>query len=141
MNTARLDFDPTKDTDRYVEMLAGARGTSDVVATVREYLAAWPQACVTNLQRVDGGWAPFDADQKPTPLYRPADVHKICDAVYGQRTSLMGAGVAPAPELVELDVFLRVACAKLAEFEPIPTHKYAGVASGQAHPQRRWTAT
>ena len=141
MNTARLDFDPTKDTDRYAEMLAGAREASGVVATVREYLAAWPQACVANVQRVDGGWAPFDADQKPTPLYRPADVHKICDAVYGQRASLMGAGVAPAPELVELDVFLRLACAKLAEFEPIPVRQHAGVASGQALAERRWTAT
>lgn len=141
MNTARLDFDPTTDTDRYVEMLAGARGTAEVVATVREYLAAWPQARVANVQRVDGGWAPFDADQKPTPLYRSADVHKICDAVYGQRTSLMGAGIAPAPELVELDVFLRLACAKLAEFEPIPTRQHAGIASGQAHAQRRWTAS
>lgn len=139
MNTARLDFDPTKDTDRYVEMLAGARGTSDVVATVREYLAAWPQACVANVQRVDGGWAPFDADQKPMPIYRPGDVHKICDAVYGQRTSLLGAGVAPAPELVELDLFLRLACAKLAEFEPAPTLQRPGIAGGQA--QRRWTAS
>ena len=107
-----------KDTDRYAVMLAGARGTSDVVAAVREYLAAWPPACVISVQRVDGGWAPFDANQKATPLYRAADLRKICDALDVQRASLLGAGVAPAPEFLELDRFLALACAKLREFEP-----------------------
>ncbi|HEX9181653.1 MAG TPA: hypothetical protein VF876_00205 [Burkholderiales bacterium] len=117
MQTARHEFDPLQDPDRYVRILAGARGAADVVATVRDYLAAWPRECVANMQRVDGGWAPFDANQQPMPLYRPADVHKICDSVRGQCASLQGAGVVPSPELLALDTYLFLASVKLTEFE------------------------
>jgi hypothetical protein len=117
MNTAGHGFDPLEDSDQYVGILAGARGASDVVAAVRDYLAAWPKERVASVQRVDGGWAPFDANQQPTPLYRSADVHKICDSVHGQCASLQGAGVAPSPELLELDMYLCLACVKLTEFE------------------------
>jgi len=117
MNTAERAFEPLEDAGRYVSLLAGARSASDVVTAVRGYLAAWPTARVANLQRIDGGWAPFDADLQPTPLYRPADLQRVCDAVHGQCASLQSAGVAPAAELLELDVSLSLACAKLAEIE------------------------
>jgi len=117
MNTARHGFDPLEDSDRYVGILAGARGASDVVAAVRDYLAAWPRERVVDMQRVDGGWAPFDANQQPTPLYRSADVHKICDSVHGQIASLQAAAVEPTAELLELDIYLCLACVKLTEFE------------------------
>ncbi len=118
MDTAEHTFDPSKDAGRHVSLLAGAHSTSDVVTAVRNYLAAWPKARVAALQRIDGGWAPFDASLQPTPLYRPADLQRIRDAVHGQCASLQGAGVPPAPELLELDVFLSLACTKLAEIEP-----------------------
>jgi len=117
MNTAGHEFDPLEDPDRYVRILAGARGAADVVASVRDCLAAWPRERVANMQRVDGGWAPFDANQQPMPPYRSADVHKICDSVHGQCASLQGAGVAPSPELLALDNYLCLACVKLTEFE------------------------
>lgn len=118
MSNAEYAFDPSMDASRHASLLAGARSATDVVSAVRAYLAAWPKARVADLQRSDGGWAPFDADLQPTPLYRPADLQRICDAVHGQCASLQGAGVAPAPALLELEVFLRLACAKLAEIEP-----------------------
>jgi len=117
MNTAGDGFDPLEDPDRYVRILAGARGASDVVAAVRDYLDAWPRERIANIQRVDGGWAPFDANQQPTPLYRSADVHKICDSVHGQCASLRGADVEPSAELLELDIYLCLPCVKLTEFE------------------------
>jgi hypothetical protein len=117
MNTAEHAFDPSMDANRHASLLAGARCAQDVVSAVRGYLAAWPKARIAELQRSDGGWAPFDADLQPTPLYRPADLQRICDAVHGQYASLQGAGVAPAPALLELDVILSLACARLAEIE------------------------
>ena len=118
MNTADYVLDSLADMDRYVCLLAGAQGTPDAVAAVRDYLAAWPAQRVARVQRVDAGWAPFDEKQKPAPLYRPGDVHRIRDAVHGQCLALRGAGVILTPELLELDLFLFLACAKLAEFEP-----------------------
>jgi hypothetical protein len=39
------------------------------------------------------------------------------DAVHGQCSALRSAGVSLAPELLELDLFLFLACTKLAELE------------------------
>jgi len=119
------------DAGRHASLLAGARSAADVVSAVRSYLAAWPKARVADLQRSDGGWAPFDPDLQPIPLYRPSDLQGICDAVHGQCVSLQGAGVAPAPELLELDVFLLLACAKLAEIEPGLAPQRPGLAERQ----------
>ncbi len=118
MNAADYVLDSLTDMDRYVCLLAGARGTPDVVAAVREYLAAWPAERVARVQRVDAGWAPFDEFQRPASIDRPADVHRACNAVHEQCMSLRGAAMVPAPELLELDLFLFLASAKLADFEP-----------------------
>jgi hypothetical protein len=131
MNATEHAFDSSKDASRCASLLAGARSAPDVVTAVRSYLAAWPKARVADLQRIDGGWAPFDADLQPTPLYRPADLQRICDAVHGQFASLQGAGVAPAPELLELDTFLCLACAKLAQIEPGLAPQRSGLADRQ----------
>lgn len=131
MNTAEHAIDPSMDASRDASLLAGARSASDVVSAVRNYLAAWPKSRVADLQRSDGGWAPFDADLRPTPLYRPADLQGICDAVHGQCASLRGAGVAPAPELLQLDTFLSLACAKLAQIEPGLAPQRSGPADRQ----------
>jgi hypothetical protein len=101
-------------------LLAGAREALDVVAAVRDYLAVWPSERVARVQRVDAGWAPFDQDHKPTAVYRATDVHRICDAVHGRCVALRDAGMVLTPELLELDLFLFVATAKLAQFEPEP---------------------
>ena len=112
-------------------LLAGSREALDVVAAVRDYLAVWPSERVARVQRVDAGWAPFDQDQKPTAVYRATDVHRICNAVHGQCMALRDAGVAPTPELVELDQFFLLATAKLAQLEPQPARSSAHRASGQ----------
>jgi len=138
MNTAEPTFDPPVDAGRHVGLLAGSRSALDVVTAVRNYLAAWPKARVADLQRIDGGWAPFDASLQPTPLYRPKDLQRICDAVHGQCASLQGAGVTPAPELLALDAFLSLACTKLAEIEPGLAPQRLGPADRQpeSHAQR-----
>ena len=106
-------------------LLAGAREALDVVAAVRDYLAFWPSERVARVQRVDAGWAPFDQDQKPTAVYRAADVHRICSSVHGQCVALRDAGMAPTPELLELDLFFFLATSKLAQLEPEPARACA----------------
>ena len=135
MNTARQAFDPLEDAGHFAGLLAGAQGASDVVAAVRDYLAAWPQARIANIQRLDGGWAPFDARQQPILLHRPTDVHRICDAVHAQCASLRAADVTPAPELLELDLFLSLACARLAQVEPGMAPQRASL--GERQPESR----
>ena len=106
MNATEHAFDSSKDASRCASLLAGARSAPDVVTAVRSYLAAWPKSRVADLQR-------------------------ICDAVHGQFASLHGAGVAPAPELLELDTFLCLACAKLAQIEPGLAPQRSGLADRQ----------
>lgn len=118
MDTAGDAYDPLDHASHYARLLTQARASTQVMATVREYLAAWPKARIAKLQRVDGGWAPFDEQQRPVAPYSPADVREIRDAVRSQCASLRGAGIAPARELLELDLFLSLAWAKLAEIDP-----------------------
>jgi hypothetical protein len=118
METARRALDPVDDSGHYACLLVRAEGSGEIVAAVRDYLAAWSRPHIVNLQRVDGGWAPFDAQQQPVPVYRAADVRKIRDAVHAQCASLQGAGVAASHELLELDLFLSLACEKLEDAGP-----------------------
>jgi len=121
VETAEYDSGSLADIDRDdICLLAGAREALDVVAAVRDYLAAWPPERVARVQRVDAGWAPFDQEQKPTAVYRATDVHRICDAVHGQCVALRDSGMALTPELLELELFFLLATAKLAQFEPAP---------------------
>lgn len=118
-------------------LLAGAREALDVVAAVRYYLAVWPSERVACVQRVDAGWAPFDQDQKPTPVYRATDVHRICDAVHGQCVALRDAGMALTPELLELELFFSLATAKLSLLAPEPAPARAPPPSSRRHVRAR----
>lgn len=117
MNTAGHAFASPPRTDRFVCLVAGARGVPEVIDAVRDYLAAWPAEQVAYVQKVDAGWAPFDEYQKPMPVYRPRDLRQIGETVHGQCSALRSAGVALTPELLELDLFLFFACTKLTELE------------------------
>lgn len=134
MGTAGHAYDPLDDAAHYGWLLARARDEGEVMAAVREYLGAWPRARIESLQRTDGGWAPFDELQQPVPLYRSADVKKIHDAVHGQCTSLRGAGILPAREIMELDFFLFLACEKLAQTNSLAVVARAVAADGEPGP-------
>lgn len=106
--------------DRFVCLVSAAQGVDEVIGAVRAYLEAWPADKVASVQNVDAGWAPFDESRRPMPVYRPADLRWVCGGVHGQCSALRSAGLPLAPELLELDLFLFLACAKLAEFEAAP---------------------
>jgi len=117
LNTAATAFDTAARTGRFVCLVAAAGDVSELIDAVRDYLAAWPAEKIARVQRVDAGWAPFDENQRPMPLARPADLRTISDTLHGQCSALRSAGLSLAPELLELDLFLFFACAKLAQFE------------------------
>lgn len=105
--------------DHFVGRLSAARDADELIDAVRDYLAAWPEEKVIRVQKLDAGWAPFDDTQRPAPLARPSDLLDAGERVHSQCTALRSAGLPLAPELLELDLFLFLAGARLAEFEAV----------------------
>jgi hypothetical protein len=105
---------------RFTRLLAQSRASSDIIDAVRQYLDAWPAERVSRIQRIDAGWAPFDLQQHPSPPLGPADLRMIFDAVHVQCAALISAGLQLEPDLVELELFLSLACRKLGEVAPEP---------------------
>jgi len=80
-----------------------------IVDAVNAYLSSWPKSRIRNLQKVDGGWGPFDGRQEPLLLRGVGDVPRLFEAVHRQCINLVEADMAPGPEIMELDRFLLVA--------------------------------
>ncbi len=95
--------------NRYLSSMRAASGPEDIIDTMRKYLAGWSTHKIDNLQKIDGGWGPFDRNRQPTRLRTVADVLWIGDTVRRHRAALNEAGIAPNPELIELDLFCNVA--------------------------------
>jgi len=95
--------------NRYLGLMRAASDPGEFVNAVSEYLASWPKQKVEDLQKVDGGWGPFDKNMQPIPLGTVAGVTWIGDTVRRQLVALREAGVAPSPELIELDLFFFIA--------------------------------
>lgn len=105
---AKLDF--------YVEAMSKATGISNIIEAVQGYLESWPKERIARAQKFDGGWAPFDALQRPRPVYSAATVHCIRDSLRAHCMALREAGMAPDPALVELDEFFHAASKMLEKY-------------------------
>jgi len=135
MATTEHVLDSLTDMDRYVRMMTAATGAAGIVDAVSGYLAGWSKERVLNLQKIDGGWAPFDDRQQSTSLYSVIDVLQVCDAIRSQCIALKESGIAPTPELLELDLFLFFARQTVEEHEPVSVRAHAAMAS--PHPLGR----
>jgi hypothetical protein len=118
MMDAECVLDALTDMERHVELMAKARRSGEVVDVVRDFLACWPAERIAGVQKVDGGWAPFDESQRPCPVCSAADVHEIGKSLHCQCLALKATGVAVAPELLELDLFFFFAKLMLESVEP-----------------------
>lgn len=98
----------------YLGLVAAAEASAGVLRVVKSYLDAWPKERVESIQRVDGGWAPFDWNQRPMQVDGVRNLRRISDVVHRHCIFLREAGMALTPELVELDEFFLVA-AEMAE--------------------------
>ena len=134
MHAAQSEADSPDGLQRFIRQLAQARVRSDVVEAVRLYLEAWPAERIARIQRIDAGWAPFDAQQHPSPPLGGTDLRRIREAVHEQCAALTSAGLAVDPELLELDLFLTLACRRLDEIppEPVPARPSGGGVSHHA---------
>jgi hypothetical protein len=100
---------PTK-MDYYLGLMARAKETSAIIEAVQRYLASWSKERITNVQKIDAGWAPFDVSQRPLQINGALDVRCIRDAIHCHCMALRGSSVVLTLELLELDEFFFVAC-------------------------------
>ena len=94
---------------RFQKRIAVAEGLFAVLEITQEYLRAWPKERVANLQRIDGGWAPFDSDQNPLPMSTVGRLELFQEAVHRQRLALSRSNPKLTPEIAELDEMLTIA--------------------------------
>lgn len=93
----------------FLERVAIAEEPFTVLKITRDYLRAWPKERVANLQRIDGGWAPFDRDQNPLPVNTLGHLDRFQEAVHRQCLALSQANLQLTPEIIELDEMLTIA--------------------------------
>ena len=117
----------------YLVLIATAEAPAAVLQAIESYLNAWPKERIESVQRADGGWVPFDWNRRPLRVDGVRDLRRIRDVVHCHCIFLNEAGIAPTPELVELDEFFRVASEKTENLEraalqsrtpAIPSHQY-----------------
>jgi hypothetical protein len=95
--------------DRYVRLMGRMTHASGILECVRTYLWSWSPERVASLQKIDGGWAPFDHLQQPIGVYSAADVHRISTALRSQCKALDASQIELTPDILELDLFLFLA--------------------------------
>jgi len=95
--------------DYYLALMERSEETCEAILAVQHYLASWPEERIANVQKIDAGWAPFDACLRPLQINGALDVRCIRDAIHCQCMALREASVALMPELTELDEFFFIA--------------------------------
>jgi hypothetical protein len=108
---ANADCNPGRSTglDAYVELLKQANGIEGVVVAVQDYLHSWTQERVARLQKMDGGWAPFDRQRRAQRINSAAAIHCVHNAIHAHSNALREVNLAPTPELLELEAFFSAA--------------------------------
>jgi len=91
------------------DLMAGAGSIAEILERVQAYLDSWSRERIIRLQKMDGGWAPFDRSQRPLRVGSLGKVHASGDAIHLHCVALRAAGFPLTPELVELDEFFRAA--------------------------------
>lgn len=93
----------------FLERIGAVETPYAVLNVVRDYLLAWPKERVANLQRIDGGWAPFDREQNPLPVNTLGHLVFFHERVHRQCLGLTIASLQATPEIMELDEVLATA--------------------------------
>jgi hypothetical protein len=136
MAIAENRLDSLLDINPYVSRLYAVGEAEDFVNALSEYLASWSKQKIENLQRLNGGWGPFNYDGQPARLRTVADVTWKGDMVRRQLVALKEAGFTPNPELVELDQFFSIAKQVAEDRVAISSRKYSGIPRWSDHPRR-----
>lgn len=94
-----------RNANSHAEIMAGAGSIPEILERVQAYLGSWSKERIIKLQKMDGGWGPFDTDQRPLRIGCLAKVHAVGDAIHRHCIALRTADYPLTPELVELDAF------------------------------------
>lgn len=93
----------------FLERIAAAEEAFAVLKAIQDYIRAWPKERVADLQRMDGGWAPFDREQNPLPVDTLGHLALFQEEVHRQCLALSQENMQVTPELLELDEMLTIA--------------------------------
>jgi hypothetical protein len=93
----------------HIRRIAGAQGISKIIEGVQDYLDSWSKERITDLQKMDGGWGPFDERQQPLKISGAGAVHCSRDAIHRHCIALAKVGIPLTPELMELSEFFDIA--------------------------------
>ena len=104
---------------RCAELLTTAtqaqRADGAAVHAANLYLSSWSKLQIWNLQKIDGGWGPFDTAGRPELMHKAPDIARVSEAMHRQRLALNEAGIDPTPELIELEQFFGLLTRQVAE--------------------------
>ena len=136
MQTTEDVLESLADIEEHVQLLSTAGGSRELIDVVTRYLESWPRERIERLQKIDGGWGTFDAQQRPEPVGSLAEIARISATLGNHCRALKEARIETTPELLELDLFFalaRQAAEKFAFGRPRPQS-----APDSAAAERRW---
>ena len=114
----------------FLERIALADGPLAVLAVVQSYLDRWPNERIADLQKVDGGWGPFDRSQRSLCLNTVGHLTYFQDVVHRQCVCLKEAKIQLTPEIMELDEMLSIA-SRYAEAMRAPRFKARSIGTSK----------
>ena len=109
MTTARKVLEALADVEHHLSRLSAATRADEIVGAANAYLFGWSQDRIHSLQKIDGGWGPFDSRQRPELIRDVADIVRISNVLGKHRAALKDAGIEPVPEFLELELYFALA--------------------------------
>jgi hypothetical protein len=112
-----------------IGLISAVKSPTEVLSAIQDYLNAWPVDRVARLQSMDCGLAPFDHNQRPSPIHDVHELGRIGDAIQHRCVALRQSQIAPAAELIELSEIFYIAT-RMAEALNSPEFKARLLAGG-----------
>jgi hypothetical protein len=109
MATAEYVLQTLTHVEHHIELLTAATMPGEIVHAANSYLATWSKDRIENLQKIDGGWGPFDSEKRPEPIHGFGYIARISNVLSNHCRALKDAGIEPTPEILELDLYFALA--------------------------------
>ena len=138
MATVEYVLDTLIGAERHLKLLTGATRVDELIGAANSYLAGWSKDRIKNLQKIDGGWGPFDCQERPEPIHRVGDFARISDELSRHRLALKEGGIEPTPDLLELDLFFALAKQAAETFLPVTPRRYTSTSPSRSL-YRHWS--
>jgi len=109
MATAEYVLQTLTDVEQHIEMLITVTNPGEIVRAANHYLATWSKDRIENLQKIDGGWGPFDSQKRPESIHGVGHIARISNVLSNHCRALEDAGIDATPEILELDLYFALA--------------------------------